>query len=87
MAQIGDREAMNPYLLIPLALVFAVALLLTRNEVMKRRLRCPRDGRDAKVGVVLRWGDPKRTVGVRSCDLLPNPRKVDCDQACLRAPV
>ena len=69
-------------LLAGLAVFFTTVLALGRNELVKRRLVCPRTGEEAKVDVVRRYeaSDPVR---VHTCDLLPNPKKVDCDQRCL----
>lgn len=65
-----------------LTALFSSLIVLGRNELVKRRLTCPRDGTEAKVDVVQRYhaDDPVR---VRSCDHLRDPKNVDCDQGCL----
>lgn len=65
-----------------LTVLFTSLMLLGRNQLVRRRLRCPRDGDEAQVDVVERYtgSDPVR---VRSCDHLANPKRVDCDQGCL----
>jgi hypothetical protein len=67
-----------------LAVFFAAVYPLGRNEVVRRRLRCPRSGVEADVEVVRRYGRPQKPVRVRSCSELADPHHVDCGQACLR---
>ena len=60
------------------------ATFLGRNEVVRRKLRCPRTNTIANVDVVRGYCKPTESVRVKSCTLLPNPAKVDCDQRCLK---
>ena len=71
--------------LIPISLIVIGALILTRNELTKRRLACPHKGMSAEVEVQRRHFLPTDKVRVKSCDLLPDPKKVDCDQACVKS--
>ncbi len=66
-----------------LGVFFAAMYFIGRNELRKRRLACPRSGASAKVDVVQRYEKPDVPVRVKSCDLLPDPNKVDCEQECL----
>jgi len=75
---------MNPIILVPIALVFLAAMIVGRNEIVKRRLTCPRNGLPAEVDLVRRSLRPRHLVRIESCSLLPDPRKVDCGQDCLR---
>ena len=75
---------MDPIVLIPITLIFAVAIFLGRNELVKRKLDCPHKGEVADVGVVQRFQRENRPVRVKHCSLLPEQKRVDCDQACLK---
>ena len=75
---------LDPIVLIPIALVFIVAMIVGRNEIVKRKLRCPRTGSIADVEVKRRSLRPSKLVGVESCDLLPDPKQIDCKQECLK---
>ena len=74
---------MDPLALIPLTAVFVVCLFLGRNELVRRRLKCPRTGTEANVDVVQRFRKSDKPVKVASCDLLSDSKKVDCGQGCL----
>ena len=71
--------------LIPIALIVFAALVVTRNEVTKRKLVCPHKGTTAELGVQRSSFWPTKRVRIRSCDQLPDPERVDCDQACLKS--
>jgi len=71
--------------LIPIGLIVLGALILTRNELAKRRLACPHKGTSAELEVQRRHFWPTDRVRIKSRDLLPDPEKVDCDQACLKS--
>ena len=71
--------------LIPIGLIVVGALIITRNELAKRRLACPHKGEAAEVEVRRRHFLPTDKVSVKSCDLLPDPQNVDCDQACVKS--
>ena len=83
----GTRQAetggMEPWVLLAVTLTFLALFPFLRNELVKRRLHCPVKDTDADVRVVQRHNEPTKPVRVRSCDLLPNPRRVGCSQACL----
>ena len=74
---------MSAWLLIPLALVFGVGWFLGRRERVHRRVRCPESGADADIDVVQPYGRSDRPEKVDACSALADPKKVDCDQACL----
>lgn len=76
---------MHWYVLIPIGLIVLGALIITRNELTKRRLVCPHKGEAAEVEVQRRHFLPTDDVRVKSCDLLPDPKNVDCDQACMKS--
>lgn len=67
-----------------LTVFFAVVYAFGRNQVVRRRVACPHERTEAEIELVRRYQREDRPVRVRSCDLLPNPRRVDCDQACIR---
>lgn len=70
--------------LIPIGLIVFGALIITRNELAKRRLTCPHKGEPAEVEVQRRHFLPTDRVRIKSCDLLPDSEEVDCDQACVK---
>ncbi len=67
-----------------LAVFFAVVYAFGRNQVVRRRVECPHERKQAEIEVVQRYMREDRPVRVRACDLLPDPRRVDCDQSCIR---
>lgn len=75
---------MDPLVLIPITVVFLAAMIIGRNELVKRRLVCPRTGSTAEVELLRRSLLPSKLVGIKSCSLLPDPKKIDCGQHCLR---
>lgn len=75
---------LDPIVLIPIAVVFTVAMIVGRNEIVKRKLRCPHTNEVADVDVARRSLRPSKLVRVESCSLLPDPKHVDCDQECLK---
>ena len=62
---------------------FALMAILGRNEVVKYDVTCPRTGTVAKTSIVQRYHRPDRAQRVKTCSVLPNPKKVDCEQGCL----
>ena len=62
---------------------FGVMTVLGRNELVKHDLTCPRTGTVAKTSVVQRYHRPDKPQRIKTCSVLPNPRKVDCEQGCL----
>ena len=75
---------MHPAVLIPISIVFIVAMILGRNELVKRRLACPRTGSAAEVELLRRSLRPSKLVRIESCSLLADPRRIDCGQECLK---
>lgn len=63
---------------------FAVMALLGRNEVVEYDLTCPRTRTIAKTRIVQRYHRSDRPQRVRTCSILPNPSKIDCEQECLK---
>jgi hypothetical protein len=76
---------MDPIVLIPISILFLGCMILGRNEIVRRTLTCPRTGGAADVEIVRRSLRPAKLVGIRSCTLLADPRRIDCGQACLKA--
>lgn len=72
------------YLAGAVVLLFAIVYLAARNEVVRRKLVCPRSGTIADVEVVRRYEKPDREVRVRSCSLFADPRRVECAGDCLK---
>lgn len=74
-----------------LMVVCAVAALaviiypVIRNYRVKRKLVCPRTGKEVDVELKCTGGTRNQDVPleVTSCSAFENPREVDCDQACL----
>lgn len=62
---------------------FAVMALLGRNEVVEYDLTCPRTRTIAKTSIVQRYHRSDRPQHVKTCSILPNPSKIDCEQECL----
>ena len=71
-------------LILAVLAVFGAIFFVARNETIKRRLLCPRTGAMAEIEVLRRYEEPKRPIRVRSCTLFPDPRKVTCEQDCLK---
>jgi len=65
-------------------LLFALVYFVVRNEIVRRRLVCPRTGGVAEVEIVRRYEYPGREIRVRSCSLFADPRRVECEGDCLR---
>ncbi|MHC4549243.1 MAG: hypothetical protein ACYTEZ_10750 [Planctomycetota bacterium] len=66
-------------------LVFAAVYFVARNEIVKRRLTCPRSGSTAEVEVLRRFEGRQKPVRVKSCSLFEDPKQVECEQDCLEA--
>jgi hypothetical protein len=71
------------YLLGAVLVLFGVVYLIARNEVVRRKLVCPRTGRVADVEFVRRFEDPEHGVRVKACSLFADPRHVTCSGECL----
>jgi hypothetical protein len=79
-------ETTEAWLLIGAVLVVFFALyLVVRNEIVRRRLVCPRTGATAEVELVRRSEGRHKPVRVLSCSLFADPRQVDCGQDCIHA--
>ena len=77
---------MAPILLaVAVLALFTVIYFVARNERVRRRVLCPRSGEDAEVEMVQRFEGDKKPVSIKSCDQLPDPENVDCDQDCIRS--
>ena len=74
---------MDPIVLIPITLIFALAIYFGRNELVQRVLTCPVTGSAADVAVEQRVGRPDKPVQVKSCSLLPGSKRIECGQGCL----
>lgn len=72
------------YLVGAVLLLFAAVYLAARNEVVRKKLVCPRSGAVADVDVVRRSEKPEREIRVRSCSLFADPRRVECSGDCLK---
>jgi hypothetical protein len=70
--------------IVAVLLLFVILYFVARNEVVKRRVTCPRTGTTAEIDQIQRFEGEKRPVGVKRCDLLPDPDEVDCDEDCLK---
>ena len=68
-----------------IAALFVVISLLVRNVIVRRRITCPRTQKPVDVEFVRRdlHGETKASQ-VKSCSAFENPRKVECDQECLK---
>jgi hypothetical protein len=75
---------MELWVLIPVSVIFLLALFAGFREVVRRRVWCPRDKTYAEVDVVQRYDHPERPVRIERCNLLADPDNVDCMQACIR---
>jgi len=64
-------------------LLFAIIYLVARNEIVRRRIVCPRLGSVAEVEVVRRFETPAHEIRVRSCSLFADPHHVECEGDCL----
>ena len=74
-----------PLLLVGVLALFALVFFVARNEIVRRRLKCPRSGEIAELWVKRRF-EGRRPLRVKSCDLLDDPTHVDCDQDCIKQP-
>ncbi len=75
---------MTLFVLIPITALFVVAMIVGRNELVKRKLACPRKGMMADVDVARRYFNPTKLMRIMRCSLLTNPKKIDCEQECLK---
>ena len=61
----------------------SIVFFVARNEIVKKRLTCPRTGEEAEVCVQRRF-EGRKDLRVKSCNLLDDPQTVDCEQACIK---
>jgi hypothetical protein len=73
-----------PLVVVAVLVVFALVFFAARNEIVRRRLKCPRTGTDADVSIKRRFEGNHRALRVTSCSLLADPTHVDCGQDCIR---
>jgi hypothetical protein len=73
-----------PLLIAGVLVLFAAVFFVARNEVVKRRLKCPRTGEDADVWVKRRVEGARKPLRIKSCSLLDDPTHVDCGQDCIK---
>lgn len=66
-----------------LTVFFGAVYAFGRNQIVRRRVVCPHKKTPAEIDLVQRYQREDRPLRVRACALLPNPRRVDCDQACI----
>jgi hypothetical protein len=62
--------------------LFVVVYFVARNEIVRRRLTCPRSGRIADVEVKRRF-EKDKDLHVKSCDQLEDPENVTCEEECI----
>lgn len=66
-------------------IVFTAVYFLVRNAVVKRRLSCPHKGREMDLEVLHRgFSGEGKPLDVESCSAFADPRKVECDKACIK---
>ena len=74
--------------LISLAAIVVLALVVyfaVRHTVVKRHLLCPREQKCVDVEQVRRgFHGEGKAVRVKSCTVFDDPKKVECDQECLK---
>ncbi len=75
-----------------LSVLAVIILLLLRNNrratrLVRRRLRCPVEGRPATVDFVVVANDGEAYLDVASCSLLPPGKPVECGKVCRSASV
>jgi len=75
---------MDPIVLVPITIIFVAAMIVGRNELVRRKFRCPHKGGLADLEIQRRSLRPTTILGVKSCSLLPGVKHVDCDRACLK---
>ena len=79
-------ETTEAWLLIAaVSVVFLALYLVVRNEIVRRRLVCPKTGATADVELVRRSEGRHKSVRIRSCSLFADPRRVECEQECMNA--
>jgi hypothetical protein len=74
---------MEFWVLLAVTFVFVGLFAFMRNERIRRRLFCPLKKTTAEVDLVQRYHEPGRPIRIKTCDLLPNPKHVDCGQTCI----
>lgn len=74
---------MDPLVLIPITVIFVVAMIVGRHILVHRKVTCPRTGTVAEIEVFESSWKPDKLVRVKSCDLLDDPKVVNCGQGCI----
>jgi len=70
-------------LIVGIVALGSIVFFVARNEIVKKRLACPRTGEEAEVEVKRRF-EGRKDLRVKSCSLLDDPTEVDCEQACIK---
>jgi hypothetical protein len=70
-------------LVVGVLVLFGLLYVILRNEIVWRKVTCPRTGVAAEVEVVRRSDGRQQPVRVRSCSLFDEPRRLTCEQDCL----
>jgi hypothetical protein len=76
---------MDFWVLFIIVLTFLVLFPFMRNERVHRLLTCPRKNTPAKVELVQRYHNPSKPIRITSCNLLSDPKRVDCGQDCIKS--
>ncbi|MHC4974177.1 MAG: hypothetical protein ACYTG3_17800 [Planctomycetota bacterium] len=63
--------------------LFGLLYFIVRNEIVLRKVTCPRNGAVAEVEIVRRSDGRQQPLRVRSCSLFEEPRRLTCSQDCL----
>jgi hypothetical protein len=70
-------------LVVAVLVLFGLLYFILRNEIVRRKVTCPRGGAAAEVEVVRRADGRQQTLRIRSCSLFDEPRHLTCEQDCL----
>lgn len=70
-------------LVVGVLVLFGLLYVILRNEIVWRKVTCPRSGASAEVEVVRRSDGLQRPLRIRSCSLFDEPRRLTCEQDCL----
>jgi hypothetical protein len=80
----GNGPSLVPLLVVMAVLAMAVTIghLRARHRLQRRMVTCPKTCRRADC--VVRIREPSgRAVAIERCTALPDPDRVDCNEACL----
>lgn len=70
-------------LVLGVLVLFGLLYFVLRNEIVWRKVTCPRTGAAAEVEVVRRADGRHRPLRIHSCSLFDEPRRLTCAQDCL----